>query len=137
MSISAAEWEIIQLMYEYNRATDHQDFERLAACFTETGVFVGAWATWTMRPQAHEFAEFVRNRTNVGEVRHFISHPLINVEGNTATAVTALLMTRLDGDGRPTVELTGEYHDLLTLVDGQWLFERRTVVVDGSDFGPQ
>ena len=130
MSNFAAEWEITQLMYEYNRATDHQDFDRLAACFTDTGVFVGAYATWTMRPQVREFAEFVRGRTKVGQVRHYISHPLIEIDGDTADAVTALLMTRLDEAGQPQVVLTGEYHDSLVRTDGRWLFELRTVVVD-------
>ena len=77
-----------------------------------------------------EFATFASERALVSPSQHFISAPVIDVDGDTAKAVTALLVTRLSADG-PTVVLTGEYHDKLVRIDGRWRFAERRVVVAG------
>jgi uncharacterized protein (TIGR02246 family) len=128
-SVAQDEQAITRLMHVYNWSTDAQDYERLAACFTADGTFIGVYGTWVMRAQLDGFAAAARARARVTPSRHFISAPVIEVDGDTATAVTALLVTRQSADG-PSIGLTGEYHDDLVRVEGRWLFSRRRVVVD-------
>ena len=134
MSLPRSEDEhaITRLMNIYNYATDSQDFVRLASCFTEDGRLHGAFGSWVMHQQIHEFAAFARDpAATAGPVRHFISNPIIDVDGDTARAVTSSLVTRVPVGGEPRILLTGEYHDELVRVDGEWLFKVRRVVVDG------
>jgi uncharacterized protein (TIGR02246 family) len=121
-------------MHVYNWTTDAKDWERLASCFTEDGTFVGVYGSWVMRAQFEEFGARAETRANVRQTRHFISAPLIEIDGDTATAATALLVTLQTADGY-SISLTGEYHDHLVRVDGQWLFRERKVVVDEAPPG--
>ncbi|HVN52593.1 MAG TPA: nuclear transport factor 2 family protein [Acidimicrobiales bacterium] len=60
---------------------------------------------------------------------HVASNPVIEVDGDAATAETDFVVLRRDSDGRATVRLLGRYRDRLRRRDdGQWVITTRTAV---------
>ncbi len=60
---------------------------------------------------------------------HISSNPVIDVDGDTATAETDFQVVRRDGSGRAVVAPVGRYRDRLRkLADGRWVIVSRTGV---------
>lgn len=74
-----------------------------------------------------------------GAMRHVTTNPLIVVDGDTAT-VEAIFMEVISngpnlpqGSNPPTIYAMGRYMDDLVKIDGQWYFQRRTVITDMNE----
>ena len=74
-----------------------------------------------------------------GAMRHVTTNPLIEVDGDTAT-VEAIFMEVISngpnlpqGSNPPTIWAMGRYMDELVKIDGQWYFQRRTVITDMNE----
>jgi hypothetical protein len=130
---------IERLINVYNVATDHSEWRRLADCFTADGVFHGAYGSWNMGEQWEAFgARSARRTEQMGPTRHFVTNILTEVDGDTATSSSFVLVTRTMPDNSTIVSLTGEYQDELVKVDGQWLFASRSVLTDAvGEQGPR
>ena len=60
---------------------------------------------------------------------HICSNPIIDIDGDTATAESDFLVVRRDPDGRARSALVGRYRDRLRrLPDGRWVIYTRTGV---------
>lgn len=60
---------------------------------------------------------------------HISSNPVIEIDGDTATAETDFVVVRRDEGGRAGVALVGRYRDRLRrLDDGRWVIASRTAV---------
>lgn len=130
--------EIRDVIERYMRWNDDRAADRIAELFHEDirfqvmgrvvagreavrAVFVGAGAElpmWTMPGQLLK---------QPGSV-HISSNPVIDVDGDTATAETDFLVMSRGEDGRAKATLVGRYRDEFRRVDGRWLIYTRTGV---------
>jgi hypothetical protein len=118
---------ILELAGRYSHATDHQDAEALANTFTDDGIF----EIDGMEPRRGRAAHI--QATNAPRpaglvMRHFISNPVIEGDGDTATMKVYVEVKNLAAEGKPM--LVGCYHDDLRRVNGEWKFAKRRVEVN-------
>lgn len=118
--------EILDLAARYSHATDHGDAEALADTFTDDGIFEGAG-----EPRQGRAAHVAATQTLAASglaLRHFISNPVIEGDGDRATMKLYVEVKNLGDLDRPM--LVGCYHDELRRVEGRWKFARRRVETD-------
>jgi hypothetical protein len=61
---------------------------------------------------------------------HLMANPIVDVEGDRATARVMWVLLRRDPGDRPGIPVTGHYEDVLARQDGRWRFTRRRSFVD-------
>ena len=72
----------------------------------------------------------------IGAMRHVTINPLIQVDGDTATVELIFIEVVSNGENippgsnPPTIWAMGRYMDDLVKIDGEWYFQRRTVITD-------
>jgi ketosteroid isomerase-like protein len=137
----SAEWldklEIREVIERSMRYVDDQAGERLAELFDDDAVlqlagtvFAGRDAIRTMfpAPDPPRWTEPGQLLSQPGAA-HRASNPVIDVDGDTATAETDLLVLARDDDGRAHVTLVARYRDRLRRRDdGRWVLTNRTGV---------
>jgi hypothetical protein len=64
------------------------------------------------------------------QVRHMMTNVTFRVEGDTAAGGCYLTYYHCK-NGKTTLEALGRYEDELRKVNGEWLFKRRRVIIDG------
>jgi ketosteroid isomerase-like protein len=131
--------EIREVIERYMRRNDDRDADRIVELFAPDArlqvggrAFVGhAEIRALYERQGPSLANWVRP----GELfkqpasSHLSSNPIIEVDGDTATAETDFLVVRRDGDGRASCWLSGRYRDRFRRTDdGRWLIAVRTGV---------
>lgn len=130
-----AEKAISERLHSYGHCIDYGDVDEWLDCFTEDGAFdvrraQPAGATHKGRA---ELGRFVRAHTHAPQHwhKHLVLDPLIDVDGDRASATSYFLRVDLIGD-RPTLRTFGRYRDQLRLcTDGTWRFTLRIVEVEG------
>jgi ketosteroid isomerase-like protein len=122
---------IEDLFSRYMWAIDTGDVEALVGCFTETGALESpAVGRYAGRSAIREFAtRFAGFRERGSQLRHVISNLVVSTSGATALA-RCYLVVFLTRDGSSRLLGPGRYECELRKVDGQWLFERRVVIMD-------
>ncbi len=71
-----------------------------------------------------------RDRTR--SLRHTISSPMIQVDGNQATSVCYLDADGIDSDSGRAFQVLGRYEDKLIKDEGRWWIAERAIIVDGN-----
>lgn len=134
---------IQQLLHRYCFVVDSGTPDETASLFHETGTLVPVYSgeqPCKGRAAIREwFAAFNRKvRARVDHLRHCVTNPLIDVQGNKATArcyVTADSISKKEGVPHT---LLGYYVDRLIKDGGQWYFEERQIhvnyVLEGRKF---
>ena len=129
--------EIEQLLNRYCHAVDrgtvsdimevfHRD-ARPVASLRERGSFKGKEA---VRAWYERYDKAFRDRTR--SLRHTISSPMIQVDGNQATSVCYLDADRIDSDSGRAFQVLGRYEDKLIKDEGRWWIAERAIIVDGN-----
>ena len=130
--------EIREIIERYMRYNDDRAAENIAELFHEDvrfqvmgrvvsgreavrAVFVGAG------PELPSWTTPGGLLAQPGSV-HISSNPVIEVDGDTATAETDFLGVNRGEDGRAKPNLVGRYRDEFRRVDGRWLIYTRTGV---------
>lgn len=123
--------QIEDLFSRYMWAIDSGDVDGLVACFTETGALESpAVGSYVGRAAISDFARrFARFRERGSQLRHVISNLIIDTDGDRAKA-RCYLVVFLTRDGSSRLLGPGRYECELRKVGGQWLFERRVVIMD-------
>jgi ketosteroid isomerase-like protein len=97
----------------------HRGHDEIRAFLAADGVFADDKPRWTDPDQL-----FRQPRS-----MHLSSNPVIDLDGDTATAESEFVVMRRDDDGRARVTLVGRYRDRLRKNDeGRWVFVHRTGV---------
>ena len=122
---------INDLFVRYTTALDRGDVETIVDCFTPDGSLdspaVGRHAGHAaIRAFAERFARF---HERGAQLRHVISNPAVELDGDRARA-TCYLLNVLTRNGRSELLAPGRYECELVKSAGQWRFHRRVVVLD-------
>jgi uncharacterized protein (TIGR02246 family) len=120
--------EIIELHARYNRSIDTGDAEAWAACFTPDGAFDAPSRPSQGTDELIEFVRIYHERPASQGAVHWNSHPIVDGDGDVATAHVDFVVVRADHDGGAIVS-TGTYASTLRKLHGRWLFARRVPVV--------
>jgi uncharacterized protein (TIGR02246 family) len=128
--------EIERLIMDYARHLDDRDLHAYSRLFSADGEWTGntGHAKGPDAIQAMLEERLPSNPPPPGPTsRHVVSNPVIDVDGDTATAsVTWALLRRGEGD-EPELALLGHYDDVLAREDGRWRFKSRRAHIDIPD----
>jgi ketosteroid isomerase-like protein len=130
--------EIQQLFIDYGHHLDRGDFSAYAGLFTEDAeLLLGPVA----RARGRAEIEAVMREALVGQVGssiHIISSPIIELEGDNATAEVMWTALHRDGEGRPVVSMVGRHLDDLVREGARWRIRRRRGLIDmPSTYAPR
>ena len=122
---------INDLFVRYTMALDAGDVETVARCFAEDGSLESPTVgVYTGRPAIRDFARrFARFRENGSQLRHVISNLAVQLHGDWATA-SCYLLNLITRNGQSQLLAPGRYECELVKIDGDWLFQRRVVILD-------
>jgi SnoaL-like domain len=130
--------EIREIIERSVRYIDDQDGKAFADLFEEDGVMQLSGTLFDGRQALRDMFRGAGGRskwTEPGEllkqpgVMHLTTNPVIDVEGDSATAETDMITLRRDEDGRVKITLLARYRDRLRRADdGRWLISSRTGV---------
>lgn len=120
---------IRRTLASYCQACDDGRFDEFAALFAVD-------ATFEVPPAAPALGrDAIRGFMETGyqpEVRgkHVLSEPLVDVDGDDATATTDFVFVGRSSAGAWVVKAAGRYHDTLRrTADGPWEFTRRLIAM--------
>lgn len=118
--------EIHALFMTYGRCLDTRDWAPYSKLFTDTAEFVAGIGTARGPQEIHDLFEQGLRDVPLGHF-HVFANPIIEVDGDRATAWSLWLYVCPDDDGRPKLLQFGHYDDVLVREGGRWLFQRREV----------
>jgi hypothetical protein len=134
---------IIDLQNRYVLAMDYFDADGYAAVFTEDGVLDWARGEVIGRPAIREFMasgtydlrkmNFQPAQTPDGKewpstVRHLVTNQVIEIDGDSARAVSYWMNYGNNADRRQIQWLSfGSWDDEFVKIDGKWFFKRHTI----------
>jgi hypothetical protein len=138
---------IVDLQSRYVVAMDYLDAEGYAAVFAEDGVLDWAGGIVDGRQAIHDFmatgtydltqgapeAETPDGRNWPSTVRHLITNQVIDVDGDTAEAITYWIQFNNNADRRQ-IEwmLFGSWYDEFVRIDGEWFFSLHRIHNEGN-----
>ena len=126
---------IQDLMTRYCLSIDAGRNEEWVECFTEEGIFNSPiLGKWQGPEKLLAFTQKYKEWTGDAQPRHCVMNILIDLNGDTATAESYLLMTHAER-GKTELVISGRYEDEIEKVKGKWLFKERKVCPDTSPVG--
>jgi uncharacterized protein (TIGR02246 family) len=125
----SAEDPIRRTLAQYAHRHDSRDAEGYAALFATHGRFVGANAEHTGRAAIKAFiSELYKSQPANRRTKHLCGNSVIDIQGDTADAITDFVAYERLGDEPWQVHTIGQYHDRLVLEEGAWRFAERRVI---------
>jgi uncharacterized protein (TIGR02246 family) len=128
--------EIERLFYDYRRHLDARDLHAYSRLFCEDGEWSGRTGS-AVGPDAIQAmleANLSPNPPAPGATGwHIVSNPLIDLDGDRATASTTWAVIRRQPGDTPAMVLLGHYDDVLERERGRWRFKRRQAHIDIPD----
>lgn len=125
--------EIQRLLVDYGLHLDARDLHAYSQLFCADGEWSGSTgsAVGPAAIQAMLESELPGNPPAPGETTwHLLANPIVDVDGDRATARVMWVLLRRDAGDRPGIAVTGHYEDVLAREDGRWRFKRRRSFVD-------
>lgn len=122
--------EIGQIFVDYGRLLDLGDFAAFSRLFAIDGeILLGPYGRAT-GPAAIEALMTRAIGPIVGHSYHVISSPVIELDGDTATAEVMWTVVDRDDHGKPRLGGIGRHRDALVREDGRWRIKKRRGQVD-------
>jgi ketosteroid isomerase-like protein len=123
---------IWRLFMTYKRALDQRDFATYASLFTDDAVWIGNLGKVIGPEQIERLLKETlevwdddRERTH-----HLVLNPVIDVDGDTATAESSWGYVTRDENDAPVLLMLGRYLDELRRTPDGWRFSRRVAYSD-------
>jgi 3-phenylpropionate/cinnamic acid dioxygenase small subunit len=127
--MSAEQEEVRRTLALYAHRHDARDVEGYATLFAVNGRFVSARAEHRGRGAVKEFiADLYRSQPSDRRTKHLCGNSIVDVDGQTASAITDFVAFERLGDGPWQIHTIGQYQDQLIFEDGMWRFAERHVV---------
>ena len=135
----AIEWDVTRLIHDYVNRNDAQDWEAVAALYTEDGTLRRPSGGGPVQGREAILAAFVARPPRAQ--RHVIANTVVDVVSQTeATAFSVIVLymgDAADDGGLPSKAanspLIGTFTDRVVLTDNGWRFAER---LGGLDFRP-
>ncbi len=129
--------EIEQLLNRYCHAVDRGTVTDIMEVFHRDAVLLPRYQSEesfkgkdAVRAWYENYDKTARDRTR--SLRHTISTPMIQVDGNQATSVCYLDADGIDSDSGTAFQMLGRYEDKLIKDDGRWWIAERAIFVEGN-----
>ncbi len=125
--------EIRALVFRYREHLDRRDMSAYAALFAADGVWSGRTGTARTPSGIRAMLEerLAPNPPAPGRTTvHFVTEPVIVLDGDTATGECLWSLLGRSSDDTPEIILLGHYEDEYVRADGTWKFAKRTAHVD-------
>ena len=138
LAVLESEREIIRAHQRYARAVDYGLHDEFVGRFAPEARFVvrsAADGRVSFEVSGHQqLADFIvgHSRPPGRWHKHFLMLPVIEIDGNTATA-DGYFIVALDRDGSPTTPIFGRSHDRFCRLDGEWKIAERVLDVESRD----
>lgn len=112
--------EIEQLKYRYVRALDHKDWELFRSCFADDAT--ASYGERLSFSSADEIVAYMRDTLGPSMITvHQVHQPEITIDGDTATAMWALMDRVIMTEYRFLLDGASTYHDRYVRgADGRW-----------------
>jgi uncharacterized protein (TIGR02246 family) len=128
--MSPDKFEILERLHRYILAIDSHDDAQFADNFHDDGVYVSPFGSASGREQIlATIHQWHAGGITAGK-RHMIGPWRIDVDGDTATAVSSYWVVNA-AEGTAIVA-TGEYRDRLVKKQGVWKLQERVQTIDPS-----
>jgi 3-phenylpropionate/cinnamic acid dioxygenase small subunit len=123
--------QIRELYARYAYTVDFYRYPEWVQCFAEDGVFESPIFGEFKGPQGLlKFTAMYKESQGGSQVRHVMTNLTFQISGESATGGCYLTYYHCK-DGKVSLAATGRYEDQLRKVNGEWLFARRKVYLDG------
>ncbi|HTQ98551.1 MAG TPA: nuclear transport factor 2 family protein [Candidatus Acidoferrum sp.] len=131
------------LLFDYGRYLDARDWDSFAALFAENGgTWNGGMGVAKGRAAIKKMMIDTIGGTNVGangsgqSNLHLLGNDIIEVKGDTGTALSKWAFVMTDKVQGPTIMYIGHYQDTFVREKGQWKFKERVAFADITRPGP-
>lgn len=124
---------IRNLLISYGRLLDRKDLEGYSNLFAPDGVWEGGIGSATGPAEIHDMLSTVYGQLApdaYGRDYHIMSDFVIDIDGNEATSWSRWTWIVEGEDGKPVVQRSGHYEDVLVRLDGDWKFRHRLTVTE-------
>jgi len=129
--------DIQQLFVDYGRYLDAGDFRSYAALFTGDGEILLGPMGRASGPQEIEALMTKALADTVGDTYHLITSPVIELDGDRATAEVMWTVVAREDHDQPRVTMIGRHVDELVRERQRWRFRRRQGHISiPSRYGP-
>lgn len=129
-----ARFAIQDVMYRYAECVDLARFEDLGALFRHGAIFASGEEPIRGADKVRRFYAATNKVHADGTLRtrHLASNPIIEVESGGARATARSYFVVLQATDAVPLQpiVAGRYHDRFHVVEGEWWFEERIVLVD-------
>ncbi len=115
-------------MGRYIQAHDTRNVDEIVKVFAEDGAFINSRGAWRGHAGVREF--FERSRATMVPGSHMklmCANSIITVDGDSAEAITDVMIFRQEGDGPWAPTQGAQYHDKFVHTGGQWLYKEKNV----------
>jgi len=129
--------EIEQVLYRVSHAVDHGEIEKIMALFQPDAALVITWEE-NGRHEGHDairkwfenYEQTVRSSTRY--LRHRISCPVIDVDGDRASACSYLEVEAAGKNTGQVIRTVGRYEDTLARADTGWRIAEKVIYMDNT-----
>jgi|SRR5690348_10213339 hypothetical protein len=120
------------LFMEYRRLLDARDYAAYSQLFVEDGEWLGNLGEARGPAEIEALLERTLERypDDSSRTHHLVCNPVVQVDGDRATAQSTWVYVTRDEHDRPELSLLGHYDDVLTRDGDGWKFLRRVAYCD-------
>ena len=121
-----------RLLMEYRKHLDARDFKAYSSLFTDDGMWAGDLGKAVGPAEIEDL--LVRTlevyESDLTRTYHVVSNPVIDVDGDRATAYTNWTFVTRDQNDMPVWQMLGHYIDEIVRTPDGWKFRRRVAYRD-------
>jgi len=129
--------EIEQLLYRCSHAVDRGDIEMTVSLFQPDALLVITWEENGSHKGHDEIRKWFENyeqvvRSATSYLRHRITCPVIDVDGDRASAASYLEVEAAGRDTGRVIKTVGRYDDTFARTETGWRFTEKVISMDNT-----